>query len=363
MPVLDLQRRFHQTGRIRLGYQVSTGKTGKGGKPILKPVKSDTLRFTSPSLPAVRAVAEKCGGEVRPWENRGRNEYEVITKVTEIMVTIAPRDAVVSQWYEMYSGGGCLRRCDSQIEQKSGKPCMCPHAEDPTNAEEVAAAAKRRAELAKLNPPQACKLTTRISVIIPDLPDIGVWRLDTHGFYAAGELLDKTAFMELCRDHGLYIPARLWIDHRVEVVDGQTRKYPVPVLELLVTPREVLSGELQGKGWAAQLPPVPGEPTRAITAGTAQPAAPEPAKPATAPMPPATAPMTAQQFADVAPLAATQEEVNVLVAQAKEARVLEDQVCTRTDDGQETWEELVEVLRDRYRKVPAAATAEAGESK
>lgn len=266
MPVLDLQRRAYQSGRIRLGQAVKTGKQDKAGKDITRPVKLDAFRFTSPSRFQIDAAAEAHGGEVRPWDNRGRREWEVLTGATELMVAIPPAVDAISQWYEMWTGGGCQRRCDSQREQKSGGPCLCPHAADPRDEDEADRMARERARLSKLMPPQACGIKTRVSVVLPDLPDIGVWRLDTSGFYAAGELIGKAELMALCRDRDLFLPARLWIDHRVDVVGGQTRKYPVPALEILKTFRQVATGELEAAGWAAQLPPAPGEQPKAITA-------------------------------------------------------------------------------------------------
>jgi hypothetical protein len=260
MPVLDLQRRAYQSGRIRLGQAVKTGKQDKAGRDITRPVKLDTLRFTSPSRFQVEAAALAYEGEVCPWDNRGRKEWEVITAVSEIMVAIPPAADAISQWYEMWTGGGCQRRCDSQHEQKSGGSCLCPHAQDPDDEDEVDRMARERARLSKLMPPQACGLKTRVSLVLPDLPDVGVWRLDTGGFYAAGELIGKAELMALCRDRNLFLPARLWIDHRVDVVNGQTRKYPVPALEILKTFRQVATGELEEAGWAAQLPPAPGQP-------------------------------------------------------------------------------------------------------
>jgi hypothetical protein len=349
MAVLDLQRRSQQIGRIRTGIQVQISNGGRG-----RPAKLDTLRFTSGSKFAVEAVSILYGGDVRPWKNGSRNEWEVITKVSEIGITVPPRDAVISQFYEMWSKGGCQRRCDSRQEQKSNGPCLCPHADNPGDPVQVELAALERAELAKTG--KACKLVTRISVMIPDLPGLGVWRLDTGSFYAAGEIIDQAALMEMARAHDVGLPAMLRLEQRQSVSNGETKTYAVPVIDVLVTARAIMTGQLAAGGAAAQLPPAPGESPRAITAGTTQGAA-EPAKSAT---PPATAPMTAQQFADAAPLAATRDEVNVLVTQATEARVLEDQVCTKVD-GQETWEELVEVLRARYRELSPAREAKTAE--
>src|SRR5580704_4261787 len=165
MALLDVQRRGQQIGRLRIGQQVAVIKDGKDtGKT--RPARLDTFRFTTGSRVTADAIAQLYGGEVREWNG----EYEVITSKSEIGVTVPPRDAVISQWYEMWTAGGCQRRCDSQREQISGGPCKCPHAADPSDADEVAAMALERAALHKADPSKACGLVTRINVMIPDLP-------------------------------------------------------------------------------------------------------------------------------------------------------------------------------------------------
>jgi hypothetical protein len=350
MAVLDLQRRQQTTGRIRTGIRVKTGKQDRNGKDITRPDKLNTLRFTSPSRPAVEAAALAFGGEVRPWENRGRNEWEVITKATETMVTIPPGAEAISTWYEKWSGGGCERRCDSQTEQKSGGPCLCAPLLERFEGSE--AKAKERHRLSKMNPPQACHLKTRINVVLPDLPDVGVWRLDTGSFYAAGEMLGKVQIMEMCRENSLFLPARLWIDHRVEVSGGETKKYPVPVLELQATFRQVATGELQAAGWAGQLPPAPGEPLKAITA--ARPVL-QTAQPARTAQRTATT-RSAQDIADAAMQATTREDVRVLIAEAKQNGQGGEQVYSDQGDG-EVWETLASLTTGWLNKLPEAGEA------
>src|SRR5262245_41911176 len=111
MSVLDLQRRGQQIGRIRIGQQV------KASNGKMRPAKLATFRFTTGSLASANAIAGLYGGTVKDW---GEGEYEVITGQSAIGVTVPPRDQIVSQWYEMWNKGGCLRRCDSQAEQISG---------------------------------------------------------------------------------------------------------------------------------------------------------------------------------------------------------------------------------------------------
>lgn len=330
MPLLDVQRRGQQLGRLRIGHLVPA----KDGK--MRPGRLDTFRFTTRSRHSADAIADLYGGTVQNWNN----QFEVITKHNSIGVTIPPRDQIVSQWYEMWSKGGNLRRCDSRLEQKSGGPCLCPHADDPGDYDLVEAAAKERARLAKMNPPRACKTMTRISVMIPDLPGLGVFRLDTGSYYAAVEIGDAAAVMQAARDLDIYLPAVLRIDQREKVADGRTTPYPVPVLEVLVTLRQIVSGALVSGGIAAQLPPAPGQQMRALTSGRPAPAAPTPPAQAASVEPS----LTSQAIADLAVAATTRAEIEEL---AKKAADCPDEDLVEI--GDDTYEELGPFLRTRWR--------------
>lgn len=370
MSVLDVQRRGQQIGRLRIGQQVSTGKKDKDGNDKTRPSRLDFFRFTTQSRPAADAIAELYGGTVRDWNG----EFEVITTQSAIGVTVPPRDQVVSQWYEMWTAGGAVRRCDSQREQISnaglGGPCLCPHASNPDDPDEVAAAALKRADMSKANPPQACKLVTRISVMIPDLPGLGVWRLDTGSYYAAVEIGDSAALMQMARDKGVFLPAVLRIEHRKRVAGGQTKKYPVPVLEVLATFRELATDALGAGGMAAQLPPAPGEQRRALTAGTTTTPAASPA-PAVPPQRPAPQPdrfaavisairgaeiaVAAQRIANAAMDATTADEMKALGALANELHVIDDAVCTDEENG--AYEALSVCLHARWDELRTAHAA------
>lgn len=334
MPVLDIQRRGQQLGRIRLGEQA----VARNGKSYPKALAA--FRFTTPSLHTAQAVADLFGGQVRQWE---RGQYEIYTSQNVLSVTIPPRDQVISQWYEMWSKGGCQRRCDSQTEHLSGTPCMCPHAEDPTDLDAVEAAAKLRAERAKLNPPKACKLVTRLSVMIPDLPDLGVWRVDTASFWAAGELGDKAEVMQAARDCGYYLPALLRIEQRERIAGGKTTRYPVLVLQILKTLREIVTGAIAQGGIAAQLPPAMGN-AKAISASAAS------APVVSQPQGNMSAKVSAQDLADQVAAADTRAQVEQLAAVATDEELLVDLVCTDPDQG--VYEVLKEFLSDRWKSLP-----------
>ena len=342
MAVLDLQRRSQQIGRIRTGIQ----EQASNGR--MRPAKLDRLRFTSPSRTAIESVAALYGGEAQPWKNGHRDEWEVITGTAEIGITVPPRDAVITHWYELWGRGGCQRRCDSQREQISGGPCLCPHAGDPRDPEAVERAALERADLAKQG--KACHLITRINVMIPDLPGLGVWRLDTGSFYAAGETIDQASLMEMARDRGVFLPAILRLEQRQRVAGGETRNYAVPVIDVLATARQIVTGQLEGQGLAAQLPPAPGEQPKAIESG-------QPAPEKSIPVPRQASgrsrkPRTAQDVADDAASATTREEIEALSGEMKRLEWEQDYVYPDLNpDG--VHDELQNILRDKWRKLPA----------
>lgn len=329
MAVLDIQRRSQQIGRIRIGHQVKA----PNGK--MRPERLTTFRFTTASKVTADAIAELFGGQVRPWEG----QHEVITEKSEIGVTVPPRDAVISQWYEMWTAGGCQRRCDSQHEQISNGPCKCPHAGDPSDPDEVREMALERARLHKADPSKACGLVTRINVMIPDLPGLGVFRLDTGSFYAAGESGDKADLMELAREHNVFLPAMLRIEWRKRIAGGKTTTYPVPVLEILPTFRAIASGQLEAAGITAQLPPAPGEPRLAIAAGAPAPREERPAPAVRQDRPPA-----AQEIADAAAEVTTLAGLTPLKALSNEHRLGDDMICP---PGGEIYEELSSYLHTR----------------
>ena len=212
MPILDMQVRFRELGRIRIGQQVPSGNGRR------RPDKLGTFRVTSPSERIVDAIAAVYGGQPRPWESPAGRQWEVITEASEMGVAVMV-DMGLTQWNELWKGGGCERRCDGETEMRSGEACLCPA--DPGV----------RSELAKDG--RACKPTTRLSVMLTDerLPDVGIYRLETHGWYAGTEMAGAFALARHSQDSIVYATLRL--EQREKKVPGRpTMQYGVPVLEL-----------------------------------------------------------------------------------------------------------------------------------
>lgn len=204
MPILDIQQRFRELGRIRLGKREATGKTyssgPRKGQTIERPVKLATFRLTSPWRHLIEAAAELFGGEARPWDNDGTAEWEVLTTNVggdgiALLPVLIPPGEILDQWYELWSGGGCQKRCDGIRQVLKDAACTCP--KDPAEREREAKEGR------------ACKATTRLRVMLPELPDMGTWRLESHGFYAAAELGQAAGLVELATRRGAIVPADL----------------------------------------------------------------------------------------------------------------------------------------------------------
>jgi hypothetical protein len=215
MAIIGLQVSQAEAGRIRLGMKVPSGRGSR-------PTKLDRFRFTSPRKNLIEKIAELYGGTVQEWQPpRGAGQWEVVTNATEVPVVVPPQDPAESQWFELWSAGGCQRRCDGQQEKLSKSPCMC----DPDPAL------------------RDCKMHTRLRVMLEDVPGMGAWRVDTGSYYAATEL---PGIAQLLAQAQGAIPGRLILDQRTVVRNGKTMNFAVPVLDCAdITPKELMSGRVQ----------------------------------------------------------------------------------------------------------------------
>jgi hypothetical protein len=215
MPILDLQRSVRQVGRIRLGELAAT----RSGKQA--PTKLETFRLSSPQRQPIELAARLYGGAVTEMRSdKSDDRWQVTTTATSIPVVIPPASHL-SQWYEEWGGAGCERRCDGRnmivaAGRAVDKPCEC----DPEN--------------------RVCRMTTRLSLILPELEALGVWRLDTKGYNAATELAAAADLCAVASSRGIPIPARLDLEQRTrrgrdENGRPETKKFAVPVLSVDVS--------------------------------------------------------------------------------------------------------------------------------
>lgn len=194
----DGNTRYREIGRIRIGEK------GKKGNPVAL----ETFRMTSPNKHLLDVAAQHYGGSVKKWENPPTQgeQWELITEAKELPVLIPHQDVVESLFFELWSGGGCKRRCDGVTELMSGEPCLCEQSGN-----------------------KDCKLSTHVLFLLPSLPDIGVWRLSSTGINAGQELPSAISLL-LQMSKGHLPEAILAIERRTSKSEGTTKHFSVPVI-------------------------------------------------------------------------------------------------------------------------------------
>lgn len=214
----NIEFRLPLHGRIRTGTKTSKGY----------PTKLQTFRLTSSDRNAIEEVATAYGGEVKAWENQHNPEWEVITQVKEMDV-ILPPDPLAGPTWEFWTKGGLQFSCDGEMCEKrvttpdgpdwDEVPCLC-----------------------KENKQAVCKPKTRLKVLLPDVSLGGSWMLTTGSLYAAMELPSMVRLVNMVYSATL-TPARLVLEARTSVSNGETKKYNVPLLRTRQSITELQASE------------------------------------------------------------------------------------------------------------------------
>jgi type III secretion system FlhB-like substrate exporter len=180
-----------EAGRIRFGNKVGN-----------RPNRLDHPLLTSPDHDLIKAVAEAHDGIVEVWPGSEGHWQVELDMDLDVLIPVSPEP--FSQFWERWSGGGCMRRCDGVTDIINDQPCDC----DKT--------AEKR----------ACSATTRFVVLLPETGDAR-WRVETKSINAAMEL---PAALEAAVGErtGEVIPAVLSVVQR----PGKKGKVPVPVIRI-----------------------------------------------------------------------------------------------------------------------------------
>jgi recombination directionality factor gp3-like protein len=199
VPLIELQRRLSLVGAIRAGGEKPERGVGR---------KLENWRITSPRQQLVQQAAELYGGEVSKWTSPVGDEWQVYTQSPELPVLLMPAYSL-RQTYELWEGATKRTRlCDGMEEEISGGPCRC-------NAEGK----------------DLCDLYTRLVVCLPELDTMLGWKVITRGANAAHELPTMIDAARATTDSP-FVPARLRLEQRRGVVEGQVARFVVPVLDL-----------------------------------------------------------------------------------------------------------------------------------
>lgn len=235
MGIKSLQKRLTQVGVIRLGQQLIS----KRGKAY--PAKLETFRFTSASRTLIEAVAGLYGGDVKGWKAPSGPQWEVITGVKEVPVLVPPQR--IDPNMEFWGNGFRSRLCDGETESIRNTPCLC---------------AAMQANGRQVDPRELCKPTTRMSLMLADIPSLGTWKCESHGWNAAAELPTLAASIESAPQP---IPARLEVQIREKKTfdpskpqkeQVESNVFGVPVLHFdWLTPAQAFGGQIGAAAQAA----------------------------------------------------------------------------------------------------------------
>lgn len=232
--MLDIQRRHAELFRIRLGERTERGR----------PVALDgRIRLTSPSPDVIEAVSDAYGGVTSAWND----QYQVYVDRSELPIVVLPGQSC-QQWWEQWrhKAGGmpvCTHRCDGETNYQTGESCTCPPVEERTGD-------------------NACKPTTRLWVMLPEVRVMGAGRLETHGMVAAETLPQSVLVLQRALGRGELVPATL----RIRRVESSGKSYVVPQVEVVGLSLAELSGAV------ARSPQLPaGDGAGAVGAGSSSP--------------------------------------------------------------------------------------------
>ncbi len=219
-----MPRRIAEHGRIRIGV-----KTARAMKTI------DTFRFTSTDRESILKLAELYGGAPKVWEpGKSRSEWEVITEASQINVVLPPDPLGESPIYEVWSGGGLVRRCDGE---QAEIPQQTP---DGTVVQQVPCICSAKQQL-------ICEPHTRLSVLLPELPFMGVWRLDTKSENAAREMPGMVDMIQEMQGRGLPFATL-----RIVPIVKPGKTFNVPRLGLPVSINDMIEGRVRVLGAGEQ---------------------------------------------------------------------------------------------------------------
>lgn len=211
--------RPQEQGKIKLGKKVATKSGGAS-----RPTSIETFRFVSRDEQAIRTLAERLGGTPQLVDG----QWDLESESKEIDVILPPDPLGGTPIYELWSGGGCQRRCD-------GVTATVPVAtgDDVSFVDQACICAS--------NERMECKPTVRLSVILPYVTLGGVWNLKTNSWAATREMQQMVATIEMAQTRGL-VAAVLALEARQQKTAGKTRNFVVPVLRLNATLAELAAG-------------------------------------------------------------------------------------------------------------------------
>jgi len=219
VPLHSLAQRMPLVGKLR------SGKYANG-----RPQAIDTWRLTTSSRPFAEAFASRYGGTVEKMTNRNSpHDWEVTSEATEVCIALLNDGYSIG--YELWSGGGCQRRCDgitASVLATTGpndveyddSPCICD----------------RKGEL-------ECSLKSRLTFVLPDLPFGGGLVYESSSKNFAEESQGMLRLIAQLQAQGI-TRGVLRLEHRKSTGN---RKYTIAVVSVSESLEALASGEASSR--------------------------------------------------------------------------------------------------------------------
>lgn len=183
-PIGALDYRLPQAGRIRIGEQIKA-RSGKMMGTTL-----DTFKFTSGERDLLVPLAERYGGTIEPWNAKGSGDrWQVKSEATKIDVQVHVAGSMTLS-YELWDPH-LMRRCNGNVCH------VLTNTPDDAGFEEVPCLCACKGMI-------ECTKKLRLSVLLPNMPTLGMWRFDSSSENTITEIGGFMKYMEEWAGNGLH---------------------------------------------------------------------------------------------------------------------------------------------------------------
>ena len=191
-------------GRVRSGAQIQG-----------RPVALQEWRFTTGDPEVAQAVADKYGGDPKPWETTTEESLEVMTTAGSLAVVLTQIQSEFVLWGRNASAP--IRSCDGSVQKDDlHTSCVCP------------ADVKAHKEAARAG--TACQPSVRATFRLADLPDLGLWRFNSASWQLAGSINDAEEALAAAGGEAEAVLRLELVEYTTKA--GRNVAYTKPVIEV-----------------------------------------------------------------------------------------------------------------------------------
>ena len=191
-------------GRVRSGAQING-----------RPVALQEWRFTTGDPLVAQEVANKYGGDPKPWETTTEESLEVMTTASDLTVILTQIQSEFVLWGRNSSAP--IRACDGSVQKDDAcSGCVCP------------SDVKAHKEAARAG--TACQPSVRATFRLADMPDLGLWRFNSASWQLAGEVNAAEEALAAAGGEAWGVLALELVEYTTK--NGRNVSYTKPIIEV-----------------------------------------------------------------------------------------------------------------------------------